>query len=265
MFNKTIIISVPLYICCVLITGCIGNNNYNLTDNSGEVFYNSSSAPAGVMITDGDTITTGINSFAVLSSDKNRIFLFPESVIVTADADDRSYSIPSGEAVFINNNRGSVNIKNDSMQLKIAGRSTLSIFRSGNYFEICVIRNGAEFLSGGKKMTLAVGAKSVIYGDKILSSKPLGMMEINKLQSMSGISNAGDLKRFYIKRDNLPDVKLVNLYLNKGALKLIKTRSGKVIVGSMTVTGNSAVIETENGELKLKTGDILTVQSYDKF
>jgi len=250
--------------CCIVITGC-GSNNYNLTGQSGEVFYNSSRPDAGAEIKNGDTIATGIDSFAALSNDKNRIFLFPESQITAADVNNRIYSISNGEAVFVNNNRGSIIIKNDPMQFKIAGKSIISILKSEDYFEICSISGGAELLSGDRKIPLPAGARSVIYENRILSSRPLGMLEINKLRSMSGISDAGDLKRFYIKRDNLPGSKLAKLYLNYGPLKRIKTRSGRVIIGSMTVTGNSAVIQTENGEMKLKTGDILSVQSYDRF
>ncbi len=264
MFSKIRIIIIPLIFCCALIGGCSGNN-YNLTEQSGDVFYNSSRAGSGTVINDGDTIATGINSFAVLSCDDSRIFLFPESTIIISDVNKPVYSLSSGEAVFVNNNYSSAQINNDSTQLKMAGKSVLSILRSGDYSEICVMKKAADLLTGDKKLPLIPGARSTVFNGRLISSKPLSMIEMNKLLSMTGVTGAEDLKRFYVKRDNLPGSKLVNLYLNNGALKQIKTRNGKVIVGTITVTGNSAVIKTENGEVKLKTGEIQSVQSYDKF
>jgi hypothetical protein len=274
----------PLFVAVLLFCASCSQSSYNhsaVQCPEGKVSINGSIVTGGAFCIAGDVLETVHSSYCFLAfKDGSFAVIYPDSRILVGDGKDE---------------KGDFTIEKGALYLDVKGKGCLLRFAgfkvdAGKAFKALAIvnENSAEMrmLSGSvdigtgskKGLSLKPGYMMSMSNARLFSPRPLLDQEIRDFALMTmldgsdwenSVRNASrwtDGAKKYLSAFDLNAFAeisaLRNLNLEKGPLSVVKTRSGKDIIGVMSVRGKMTYIITVKGEEKLPTKDVKTVTRY---
>jgi hypothetical protein len=248
----------------------------------GRITINGNVVTSGAVCVSGDTIETAASSFCFLSF-KNGSFavIYPGSRIFVGDGKTNDLSVGNG-AMYLD-------ILGRGCRLGFAGYSAESgkpfralIISAGDAFaEIRMYSGSVEIGKGkGSPMLLRAGYLAGMGGGRFFTPRPLLDREIRDFSLLTSLDGSGwddparNSARWsggtknYLSTFDLGAFAgisaLRNLNREKGPLSVVKTRSGKDIIGVMSIQGKMTQVLTVNGEIRLPTKDVKAVTRYSE-
>lgn len=256
--------------------------NYSMVQSpEGKISINGSIVTEGAVCVSGDVLETMHASYCFLAfKDGSSAIIYPDSRILVGDGKEE---------------KGDFNIEKGGLYLDVKGKGCLLRFAGFKaaaekpfralaivYEDSAEMRmhSGSADISAGreKPQPLKPGYTAGMSRGKLFSPRPLLDKEIREFSLLTALDGNrqgdplrnesrwnDDVKKYLSAFDisSFAEISaLRNLNQEKGPLSVVKTRSGKEIIGAMSIRGKMTQIMTVKGEVQLPTKDVKTVTRF---